>query len=214
MSFFQIITYLGYLVLLLNTFLYLKSSIKNNSRVLKVFSLYLIIIVTVQIISKVYHYQKIDNLFMSHYYFIGQLVSLTAFFYYIFLSEKLKNVLIYLSFIIVVSLVTQYIVFDIVYNSFNLFEILVCSVPLILYSVLFFYQTLDSNNKKYIYINSGIFLYILSSTLIFSAGNMMPDLSSEINKIIWHANVSLYLVYQILIFIEWYKNFRKKEVNA
>lgn len=214
MTLFKIITYLGYLILLINMFNYLKSSVFKKTRAFRVFSFYLAVIVVIQIISKVHHFYKIDNLFISHYYFIIQFILLSIYFYNIIKSEKLKNIIVFISSTTLLSIIIQYLTTSITYNSFNLYEVVMCSLPLVLYSVFFFFQKLDSKDKKYIYINSGIFIYLLSSTLIFSSGNLMPDLPKKINRIIWHANVFLYLIYQILIFVEWYKHFRKKEVSS
>jgi hypothetical protein len=95
------------------------------------------------------------------------------------------------------------------YYRFNIFEIILTSVPLIVYCLLFFIQRIDGEKRKFIYITSGFFLYILCSTLLFTTGNI----SSEIKNFIWYTNAILYIVYQVLIFVEWYKHFRKKPAN-
>ncbi|WP_435683861.1 hypothetical protein [Polaribacter sp.] len=46
----------------------------------------------------------------------------------------------------------------------------------------------------------------MCSTLIFTLGNIG---SRELKFYVWQFNSILYLIFQIMIFVEWYKNFRK-----
>jgi len=119
-----------------------------------------------------------------------------------------KKIITFGLFIVLISLGIYYIIYPSNYYKFNIFEIIITSVPLLVYSFFFFIQKIEDADKKYIYIVSGFFLYLLCSTLLFTTGNI----KAEIKKIIWHTNAILYMVYQVLIFIEWYKNFRKKEL--
>lgn len=192
---------------MLNSILYFKSYQKNLIA-FKVFSFYLFIILIIQVISSYLQEQELDNLYLSHYYFIIQFLFL-SFFY----SKLIKQITLIkvLTVIVIISIIIQFYISPEIYFTFNLFEIIICSLPIVLYSFLFLIQNIDKENKDFLYINSGIFIYILSSTLIFSSGNLMPNLSKSVNSIIWTVNVFLYLVYQILIFVDWYKNFRPKK---
>ncbi|MGJ8743481.1 hypothetical protein [Polaribacter sp.] len=102
-----------------------------------------------------------------------------------------------------------YVCFPEDYFIFNQFEIIITSVPLIVYCFLFFLHRLSDIDKKYVFIISGLFVYLLCSTLLFTTGNIG---SKSVKKIIWDMNSFLYLVYHILIFVEWYKNFRKPAI--
>ena len=210
MSLFDIISYLGIGILMLNSILYFKSYQKNLIA-FKVFSFYLFIILIIQVISSYLQEQELDNLYLSHYYFIIQFLFL-SFFY----SKLIKQITLIkvLTVIVIISIIIQFYISPEIYFTFNLFEIIICSLPIVLYSFLFLIQNIDKENKDFLYINSGIFIYILSSTLIFSSGNLMPNLSKSVNSIIWTVNVFLYLVYQILIFVDWYKNFRPKKISS
>ena len=195
---------------MLNSILYFKSYQKNLIA-FKVFSFYLFIILIIQVISSYLQEQELDNLYLSHYYFIIQFLFL-SFFY----SKLIKQITLIkvLTVIVIISIIIQFYISPEIYFTFNLFEIIICSLPIVLYSFLFLIQNIDKENKDFLYINSGIFIYILSSTLIFSSGNLMPNLSKSVNSIIWTVNVFLYLVYQILIFVDWYKNFRPKKISS
>jgi hypothetical protein len=82
---------------------------------------------------------------------------------------------------------------------------------LVLYALLYFYKSL-SGKGEFLIVNVGVFFYLLSSTLIFASGNLVFNLnvSKSVVDILIQVNVDLYLVFQILIFIEWYRNYRKK----
>ncbi|MFY0629077.1 MAG: hypothetical protein JXR05_01780 [Flavobacteriaceae bacterium] len=63
----------------------------------------------------------------------------------------------------------------------------------------------------FIYIISGAFLYILCSTLLFVMGNYVANTKTPWYQSIWRFNNGLYILFQVLIFIEWYKHFRNKK---
>ncbi len=205
---FDFITGSSDLILAVNTILYFKSYQKNLVA-FKVFSIYLLFYFIIQMITWYLFEQKLDNLFLSHYYFIGSFVFLSIFFSEIFEKQFIKKLIYSIIAINLIILSLHYYFYPESYNKFNTLEVIITSVPLIFYSILFFYQKIIDQKKEYIYIVSGFFLYTLCSTLLFTVGN----LPSEIKEIIWYSNAILILVYQILIFIEWYKHFRKKEVS-
>jgi uncharacterized membrane protein len=83
---------------------------------------------------------------------------------------------------------------------------------IIIYSLIFFYRSI-SGTSEFLIVNIGIFLYLLSSALIFVSGNVVLDLdiSEDTRFLLINVNRVLILVFQILIFVEWRKNyFRKK----
>ena len=190
--------------LAINTILFFKSY-RNKSVAFKIFSFYLLFILLIQLTTLYMRLNKIPNLFFSHYYFIGQFIFLSAF--YINLENKvlIKKFIKSILLISLVCIAIYYAIYPEDYFGYNVFEVFLTSIFLIIYSFLFFFKKVDSPGKKFIYINSGFFLYITCSTLLFAAGNI----ESSIKSIIWYSNVVLYLIYQLLIFIEWYKHFRK-----
>jgi hypothetical protein len=171
----------------------------------KIFSYYLLTILIIQLTAKYLRSNNINNIYLSHYYFIGQFIFLSLFFKQLLKNTLQKKITTFGLFIVLITLVIYYILNPLNYYKFNIFEIIATSIPLIVYSFFFFVQKIEDSNKKYIYIVSGFFLYITCSTLLFTTGNI----AAEIKKMIWYSNATLYIVYQVLIFIEWYKNFRK-----
>ena len=208
MSLIDLFIYFGFLTLGINTIIFFKSY-RNNSVAFKLFFIYLCLTLLIQL-SSTYVKEIIEehNLFLSHYYFIAQFILLSLFFKQLLTKELQKKIITFGLFIVLISLGIYYIIYPSNYYKFNIFEIIITSVPLLVYSFFFFIQKIEDADKKYIYIVSGFFLYLLCSTLLFTTGNI----KAEIKKIIWHTNAILYMVYQVLIFIEWYKNFRKKEL--
>lgn len=201
----------AHFVLIVNTILYLKWFSKHE-KPFKVLAIYLLIINIIQSISTVLYHLVEDNTQYSHFYFLLQFLILSYFFTLIFENLILKRIVRLIVAVVLVTLAIQYSLNPSIFFTFNLLEIIICSAPLIVYSFLYFMYTLEKTSKKYIYVNSGIFLYLLCSTLIFVAGNYVIDTETFWFKFVWIVNAFLYLIYQILVFIEWYKHFRKSEV--
>ena len=208
MGFRETIIYLGYFILAINTLLYFKSY-RNKSMAFKIFSFYLLLCLIIQLYATYLRISKEYNLFLSHYYFIGQFVFLSVFYIHLFKKQLFKSILKILFFIILLVLSIQYYTNPLLYDSFNLIEIVICSIPLVIYAFLYFTENIENDKKDFIYLNSGVFIYLLSSTLLFVAGNYVSSSVSFWNRFIWSLNAILYLVYQIFIFIDWYKNLRK-----
>ena len=200
------IKYIGYLVLTINTFIYFKSN-KKKSVAFEVFSFYLIGILIIQFITNLLADIRYNNLFLSHYYFIGQFILLSFFFKEILKKKSQKKTINLLLIIVLITLGIYYFLNPEMYFEFNQLEIILTSVPLLIYSLFFFIQKIDDSNKQFLYLTSGLFIYILCSTLLFVSGDI--GIGSSLKRIIWQLNSVLYLLYQILVFIEWYKNFRK-----
>jgi hypothetical protein len=196
----------GYFFLILNTFVFILSYTKKD-KALKYFILYLVLCLVVQLYSSHLHDLRINNLFLSHYFFTGQFIFLSLFFSTLLSFKKFKI----LNWILTLVIALYFIIY--LYNSpeafkkWNQLEIATTSIPLLVYSVYFFVKKIDDNkDQKYIYFNSGFFVYTLCSTLIFILGNIG---SREIKHFVWDINAFLYSIFQVMILIEWYKNFRK-----
>lgn len=202
----DLLIYLGYIFLFINLILYFKDFIKSN-KVFKILTLYLVLTFLTQLLSSELFDTifKKDNLFLSHYYFIGQFLILSLFFKHILEGKILKKIITSVLIIFCVLLTFQYCNNPMLYFKFNQLEILLTSIPLISYSFIFLIQKTDTSCKKFIYFNAGFFLYMISSTLLFTAGNLISSLKISYA---WHINSLLYIIFQILISLEWHKNFR------
>ena len=209
MSSYDLLANFGHLLVAINCILFFKSY-RNYSTAFKIFAFYLATILIIQLTSKYLRSFKIENLYLSHYYFIGQFLFLSFFFKQLLKHVFYKKMISFMLFTVLSMLAIYYSVYPSAYYSYNIFEIVITSVPLLLYCLLFFIQKIEKSNKKFNYVVSGLFLYILCSTLLFTAGNI----EAGIKSVIWYSNVSLYIIYQLLIFIEWYIHFRKSESST
>lgn len=198
-----LLTNAGYLFLIINTLVFTISyNVKNKEQ--KYFIMYLILCFTVQMFSGFLSDLRQNNLFLSHYFFIGQFIFLSLFFSTFY---RFKNIIRSFTFLVALSFIFYLNLNTEIYKKWSVIEIAVTSIPLIIYSLLFFVKKIsDNKDNKYIYFNTGFFLYTLCSTLIFSLGNIG---TRELKFYVWKINNLLYFIFQVLIFIEWYKNFRK-----
>ncbi len=209
MPLIKIIIYIGYFVLAVNTFLFFKSY-RQKSIAFKIIPFYLLYCLLIQVRSSYLSIQGIPNLYLSHYYFVGQFLFLSFFYKEILKSQIKKRVVnLFLSTIPIVIIIL-YIINPLDYFKFNLVEVIITSIPIVLFSIFYFSENLNSS-KKFIYLNCGIFIYLISSTFLFSVGNIINSSLSSFKKNVWILNAILYVIYQILIFIEWYKNFKSKK---
>ncbi len=198
---------LSKLILVVNTILFFKSFLIEN-KTFKIFNLYLFISLVIQVKSYLLWQDKIDNLYLSHYYFILQFILLSLFYITLFNNKKHKNTVKIVSILVLLILTIQYSLNPSLYYKFNLLEIVLTSLSIVSFSVVHFYNSL-TEKMEFVYVNSGIFIYLISSTLIFCSGNFLNVSYDSLNKLLWLFNSILYAVYQILIFIEWYKTYRK-----
>lgn len=98
---------------------------------------------------------------------------------------------------------------------YNAIGIAITQILLVVYSVVYFYHSLRGK-VKFIIVNIGLLLYLISSTLIFASGNLVfnVNISESMNFLLVNLKRVLYFIFQILIFIEWRKNYYKKTLRS
>lgn len=209
MTFKTFINDSGIIILILNTLFFLISYlIKDKGNIY--FILYMVLCLFIQLFSTMLFDMKENNLFLSHYLFIGQFIFLSLLFAKLLDKKRVKNSILLLIPLISIPFIVYNIQFPEKYKAWNVLEIGLTSIPLLVYSFLFFMKKIEQfSTKKYIYFNTGFFMYTLCSTLLFTLGNIG---TRELKSYVWNINSSLYLVFQILIFVEWFKNFRKNKI--
>lgn len=207
MTFLNLLIYTGNILLFINVVLY---SIKliNRAKIFKIFWLYLLCMLIIQTLTVKLQIQVKNNIHLSHFYFILQFIFLSLFYITLFNSKRQKNIVKVISLLVLIILAIQYINSPSLYYKFNLLEIVLTSLCLVSFSVIHFYNSLIEKTR-FVYVNSGIFMYLISSTLIFCSGNFINASYAGLNKLLWLFNSILFIIYQILIFMEWYKNYKK-----
>ena len=98
------------------------------------------------------------------------------------------------------------------YDQYNAVGIAITQFILIVYSIVYFYRSLSKALNELIIVNIGVFVYLICSTLIFASGNFFDFkfIPESGYTFLWQLNGIFYIVFQILIFIEWYRNYRAK----
>ncbi|AEH01118.1 hypothetical protein [Lacinutrix sp. 5H-3-7-4] len=195
---------LGLILLFINVILYSYSSFKKNKeKALVPFSIYLVLTFLVLSLSIVIikYFNKTNNLFLSHFYFIFQFVFLSLF-YKVHFTKTQKKWVNFLFGIVAVILAIQYYQDTSLFTKFNLLEILITSLPLVIYSITHLYNSLGKPGK-YMYINSAILIYLSVSTLIFILGNVINSIDKSLANNVWFLNKVFYVGYLLLILFEW-----------
>ncbi|AWM12796.1 hypothetical protein DI487_02190 [Flavobacterium sediminis] len=204
------LTYIGYFLLGTNFILFLLGLKKFVSRSYFIFTFYLSIIIIIQFFTAFFKRNGINNLFLSHLYFVFQFIILSFFYLSILKNKKQKKIVKYSLLLCPLILVIQYIFNPELFLRFNLLEIFLTSFLLIIFSMFHFYNILNEK-RTYYYINMGILIYLFGSTVVFLSGNIISVLNFSTSKIIWELNSVLYVIYQILIMVEWF-NIRIKKM--
>lgn len=183
----------------------------RNNRAFKIFAVYLMFIAVIQVITTALAWLKIYNIYFFHFYFILQFICLSLFF------KELLNYrwVLWIMGAICLLLALYYINDPSVFFVYHPVGVTVTQGTLVLYALLYFYKSLSYNNE-FIYVNTGILIYLFTSILFFAAGNFLMDLiPMEVQKKMGYVNAFLYLLFMVLIFIEWYKNYRKpKDISV
>lgn len=209
----EILAWIGYIVLFVNLILFFLKIQSKRGLAYLLFTIYMSAMFIIQIVAYILRYYKIHNLFLSHFYFILQFVILSAFYVMLLKSRFQKNIVKVGLAAGSIALAVQYAMNPGIFFKFNLFEIFITSFPLIVYSTFHFYNLLNEK-KEFYYLNTGLLVYLFGSTVLFLAGNLVASLSEDINTITWTLNAFLYIIYQIFIFIEWWKSFSGKIVKS
>jgi len=208
----SILSHISTGVLCINVILYLIGFRKNNLTY-KVFFLYLLTSLILQLISTSYALQGLSNHFLSTYFFIFRYILLTFFFYELFKkfqNRLLQKYLQWSSIITVITISAQYIVQPNLYYNFNSIGFLITSILLVSYALIYLYFTL-SITESHLYIILGLLVYLISSSIIFITASDIISLNNQLNYYIWLINVILYLGYQLIISYQWTVQFYKEK---
>jgi hypothetical protein len=207
MYFLKILSYISLVILFINTIIYLVGLTKKSGAYIS-FVFYLLAICVIQVTVEIYANEGENNHFLSTYYLFFQFILLSCFFYHLFkgISRRKSSLIKYGSSLITVSLICQYIIYPELYYTFNSLGFLVTSSALIIYSVLYLFE-LISRKLPFHYVTIGIFVYLISSSIIFAAAASIVSFNDNINMLIWKINALLFIIYQVLILWEWMQTF-------
>lgn len=204
----NILSIIGKAFLLLNLILYVLGFSKHRKGN-KLLIAYLVWIFICEMVFYILSEKKMNNLFFSHYYLVGQFLLLGSFYWQLFVEKYQKRIALLLLFGVPSVLIVQYIIYPEKYFSFNLFEIFITSYSLITLALLHLYNLL-ATEKKYYYFTTGLLVYLICSVIIFLSGNLYTVMNMKLHKEIWVLNVLVFIVFQILTLVECITMYRKK----
>lgn len=193
----------NYVLMLINLIL-LVWQFKKYNKALRIFTFYMFVIAVIQLTTRYYSRNDINNLFLSHFYFILQFIILSFFYKTILPVVSQKRCVVAGIMLCFLVLGIQYYYNPALFFKFNLLEIFITSFLILIYALFHFYNILNES-KQYYYLNTGIFIYIFGSTVLFMSADILSTIDKSYGKIIYLLNGVLYTVYQIFIFIEWYR---------
>lgn len=155
------------------------------------------------------YHLKVNNLFAVNIFFIGQMILLGLFYNSLF---SLKGQKLFLKISLAVALlflIGQFIMDARQFLKFNLFEITITSLFIVVFALIHFYNML-SETKKFYYVSFGLIFYFMTSTVLFLIGNLSLGLGNDVKYLTWKLNAFLFLVYEFIILYEWKVSFSKK----
>ncbi|WP_240622634.1 hypothetical protein [Flavobacterium crocinum] len=154
-------------------------------------------------------YLNMNNLFLVNIFFIGQMI-LLGLFYYSISKINVQKKFVKISLVLALAVLTiQFVNTPKEFLKFNLFEITLTSLLIVVFALIHFYNML-TENKTYYYASMGIIIYLLSSTVLFIIGNLTSTLNSDVKYISWMVNAFLNVVYYLFILYEWKVSFSPK----
>ncbi|WP_116787538.1 hypothetical protein [Flavobacterium psychrotrophum] len=210
-----ILSYIGIILLLINSVAYFLR-FKNNNSAYKCFTVYLVGIFIIQTATVGMALNGLNNLFLSGYYLFYQFILLSLFFYRLLLpsDRKKADMVKYASGITLAGLILHYVLDPAVYYTVNTTGFLITSILLIGYCLLYLFELL-SKKSVFNYITIGIFIYLISSTLVFfsTASALTATLSDDMFYVLWIINIILFNIYQLLILWEWKQHFFYKTIK-
>jgi len=209
----KLLSLTGLAILCINVIIYCIGFFRND-KAYKIFSFYLLSIFAVQVVMQIFALYKYNNHFLSTYYLFFQFILLSIFFYNLFLPvAKIKsNIIFVISGTLTSGLLAQYYFYPDNYFIFNSLGFLLTSITLIIYSVLYLYELL-SKRLFFHYVIIGIFIYLISSALIFATATSLVTINNDLYVYIWNTNAVLFIVYQILIMWEWKQQFLPRIIH-
>ncbi len=206
----KVLSAIGVVFLSINTILYF-TGFTRHGKTCKTFFFYLLGILIIQLAMEIYAIYKINNHFLSTYYLFLNFTLLSVFFHQLFgsICHKAVRFIKYITLVVLLGMVVQYIIDPNLYFQFNSTGFLVTTVILIVYSALYLYELLS---KKIAYANiiSGMLIYYISSSLIFATATALINFDEGTSILIWKVNAVLFIIYQILILREWIQTFYRK----
>lgn len=208
----NLILILIFFFLTLSVLFFSYSYFKNKTGNVLYLVIYLVCMLLTNAMSYISSELNLNNLFISHIYFWIQFIIISLLFRSLITSRIPKIIIHFFLITVPLVLMVQYIWKPEIFLKLNLLEIILCSLPLCSFSVMYLFQSLESKSKKWLFFSTGIFIYLLCSTIVFVAIDTFYQKFSKMpfwGRNFWIINNIVYLLYLILILVEWFVNLRR-----
>lgn len=197
-----ILEYLEFILILVILYLYSKyNTVQGFKRQFKILYWYFIIESLILFATTILHRFSINNLILSHVYFISQFIMLSLFYKSIFTYRQKQFVNALLIIILPIIGIHFYYYPEKIWK-FNVLEIFLTSIPLVIYSIIHLFNSL-TRKKVFLYVNVAVLMYLSSSTLIFILGDLLTSMTRTMVFDIWVMNKFLYIGYLTLFILEY-----------
>jgi len=203
---------IAFYLLILNCILYFKSY-PNFWKPFKFFTLYIFSHTVVEIGMRTLSFYKLNNHFMTHIYFVMQFLFLSLFFYELIEKRIQKKIILNYMLVCFSALILQYVFNPVLFFKFNLLEIFITTFPLIIYATFYLFEMLEKKKEFYM-ITIALIVYLFGSTIVFLFGNILNNINFNFSKFFWSLNTILYLLFQVIVLIEWLRNYSKKPLKS
>jgi hypothetical protein len=197
------ISLVGLFLLILNALLFCLK-IKDKESSYKLLTAFLILDAFSEIICNVTGITNPGtNLILSHAHYHLHFIFFSLI-YYNLLSVKFKKPMIVTAIILYLSLAYFYAANPQMVYNISPQETLAISIILILYALVYLFETLGKQ-KRYYYLSLGLILYLTCSSIVFFAGTLNEELILFERPYVdvWVFNSLFFIIYQLLIFKEW-----------
>lgn len=142
-----------------------------------------------------------NNFFISHIFFIIQLLFLSYFFYNVFENKITKQIVKFFSVALLVVFILQYAITPSNFFKFNLYEVVSICVLLITFSLVYVYNNLGKS-KKYLYFSFGVVIYFTCTCFVYLLGGYTIVLCQNPFIDHWIIKDVFFIIFQLLVFKE------------
>lgn len=182
-------------------FFYVKK--KENTTYHGTLSFYLFYLLILNVITGFMSRYGVNNLYLSHAYFIPQALILGKLFIDHFLTKlQVRFAKIYLisslSFLVIQNILMPEMIL-----SLNIVEIFLMNYFLLICSLFYFYNTLRTQ-RPHKFLIFGILFYSILSTSTFLLTYLANELNSDFSRVITKLHIFLLFFYQLMIGIQWF----------
>lgn len=183
---------------------------RGSNSINKTLFYYLFFLFTFQVVTTTLASLNINNIVLTHPYFIIQCFFLVYFFSQIIIKPLVLRLIMVYSISALCFLFIQYALSPNLIWRFNIVEVFISNYLIILLSLIYFYQNLGEK-KKYQTLVIGVLIYSTFSTIIFLFGNVSSIININIGVALWILNLVVSIIYQILISFQWYSILKSKQ---